>query len=135
VAEMEARGESVPRDAFGHFKLDAVNVGAWFTKQFAKLVSAEKTLVQKSGYFARSAPANVEDQRLIQGMVDLAVSSGLSGESGVVGHDEDQGDRLRTIEFTRIKGGKPLDIAQPWFTQLLKDLRQPVGRTLTPQHH
>ncbi len=67
--------------------------------------------MQKSGYFARSAPANVEDQRLIQGMVDLAVSSGLAGESGVVGHDEDQNDRLRTIEFTRIKGGKPLDIA------------------------
>ena len=30
VAEMEAKGESVPRDAFGHVMLDAVNPGKWF---------------------------------------------------------------------------------------------------------
>ena len=58
VQEMEAKGEEIPRDAFGHYKLDAVNVGQWFAKQFAKLLGAEKTLVQKSGYFARSAAAN-----------------------------------------------------------------------------
>ena len=134
VAEMEAKGESVPRDAFGHYKLDAVNVGQWFSKQFAKLIGAEKSLVQKSGYFARSAAANADDLRLIQGMVDLAVSCGLSGESGVIGHDEDQGDRLRAIEFSRIRGGKPLDIEQAWFGQLLRDLRQPRGRTLSSSH-
>jgi pyrophosphate--fructose-6-phosphate 1-phosphotransferase len=134
VAEMEANGESVPRDAFGHYKLDAVNVGQWFSKQFAKLIGAEKTLVQKSGYFARSAAANADDQRLILGMVDLAVSSALSGQPGVVGHDEDQGDRLRTIEFSRVRGGKPLDIEQPWFDQLLRDVRQPRGRTLSASH-
>src|SRR5690606_6230932 len=33
VAQMEAKGEAVPRDAFGHVKLDAVNPGAWFAKQ------------------------------------------------------------------------------------------------------
>ncbi|MGO8141120.1 hypothetical protein AB9F34_34590, partial [Rhizobium leguminosarum] len=41
--------------------------------QFANLLDAERSLVQKSGYFARSAPANGDDLRLIQSMVDLAV--------------------------------------------------------------
>ena len=63
VAEMLARGEEPQRDAFGHVKLDTVNPGAWFAKQFAELVGAEKTMVQKSGYFARSAAANDEDLR------------------------------------------------------------------------
>ena len=66
VEEMVARGEKVERDAFGHVKLDKVNVGDWFAKRLAKLVGAERTLVQKSGYFARSAAANEEDLRLIR---------------------------------------------------------------------
>ena len=52
MAELEARGEKVERDAFGHVKLDQVKVGDWFGKQFAKKIGADKTLVQKSGYFA-----------------------------------------------------------------------------------
>ena len=66
VAEMEARGEAVERDAFGHVKIDKINVGDWFSKRFAKLIGAERTLVQKSGYFARSAAANGEDLKLIR---------------------------------------------------------------------
>ncbi|HET9959147.1 MAG TPA: pyrophosphate--fructose-6-phosphate 1-phosphotransferase [Polyangiaceae bacterium] len=134
VKEMEAKGEDIPRDAFGHYKLDAVNVGQWFSKQFAKLLGAEKTLVQKSGYFARSAAANGDDLRLIQSMVDHAVECGLRGESGVIGHDEDRGGRLRAIEFPRIKGGKPFDIDQPWFNELLNDIRQPKGAHTNAGH-
>jgi len=48
VAEMTARGQEVPRDAFGHVKLDAVNPGKWFGEQFARMLGAEKVLVQKS---------------------------------------------------------------------------------------
>ena len=51
VAELQSRGQDVPRDAFGRVKLDAVNPGKWFGDQFAKMVGAEKVLVQKSGYF------------------------------------------------------------------------------------
>ena len=51
------------RDAFGHVKLDTIKVGDWFGKQFAKLIGADKTLVQKSGYFARSAAANAARSR------------------------------------------------------------------------
>merc|ERR1711971_339722 len=65
VAQLEARGESVPRDAFGHVKLDKVQPGAYFAKQFAEKLGAEKVLVQKSGYMARAAPANVADRAVI----------------------------------------------------------------------
>ena len=87
----------MPTDAFGHYKLDSVNVGNWFSKQFAKELGAEKALVQKSGYFARAAAANIDDLRLIKSMVDLAVDCGLRSEPGVIGHDDDQGHRLRAI--------------------------------------
>src|SRR5450432_726036 len=135
VREMEGVGETIPRDAFGHYKLDAVNVGYWFSKQFSRLLGAEKTLVQKSGYFARAAAANGEDLRLIQSMVDHAVECGLRGESGVIGHDEDRGGRLRAIEFPRIKGGKPFNVDEPWFDEMLKDIRQPRGRLLPVEKH
>jgi diphosphate-dependent phosphofructokinase len=134
VAELESRGEAIERDAFGHVKLDKVNVGAWFSKQFAKLIGAEKTLVQKSGYFSRAAAANVDDLRLIKSMVDLAVDCGLRGEGGVIGHDEDRGGRLRAIEFPRIKGGKPFDLSLPWYDELLKGVGQPFGTRVHVKH-
>lgn len=134
VHEMEAKGETVTRDAFGHVALDKIKVGDWFGKQFAKDVKADKTLVQKSGYFARSAAANAEDLKLIASMVDVAVDSALKGISGVVGHDEDQGGTLRAIEFPRIKGGKPFDIDTPWFNDMLKAIGQPKGKRLVAGH-
>ena len=136
VKEMEAKGETVPRDAFGHVKLDAVNPGKWFGQQFAEMLGAEKTLVQKSGYFARSAPSNVADLALIKSCVDYAVECAQRGESGVIGHDEDQENRLRAIEFARIKGGKPFDIAKPWFKELLAEIGQPAAAAAAlPDHH
>jgi diphosphate-dependent phosphofructokinase len=134
VGEMESRGEAVEKDAFGHVRLDKVNVGNWFSKQFAKLIGAEKTLVQKSGYFARAAAPGGDDLRLIKGMVDMAVDAGLRGQPGVIGHDEERGDVLRSIEFARIKGGKPFDIEKPWFTELLASIGQPRGKKSGPSH-
>ena len=136
VAEMQARGEEVPRDAFGHVKLDAVNPGKWFGSQFASLLGAEKTMVQKSGYYARAAAANKADLALIKSCTTLAVECALRGEAGVIGHDEDNGDRLRAIEFPRIKGGKPFDISEAWFVQLLKDIGQPAPvKAALAAHH
>ena len=119
VAEREAAGEAVKRDAFGHVKLDTINVGNWFSSQFGKLIKADRAMVQKSGYYARSAPANAKDRHLIHSMVDSAVQSALEGVSGVVGHDEGQGGKLRTIEFPRIKGGKHFDTNQKWFGEVM----------------
>jgi len=130
VAEMEAAGEPIPRDPFGHVKLDQIQPGQWFAKQFAGRLGAEKVLVQKSGYFARSAKADETDLLLIKSMTDYAVGCALRGISGVVGHDEEQGDQLRAIEFDRIKGGKPYNIQDAEFVQLLDKIGQPRTRAV-----
>ena len=124
VEEMKAKGEEVPVDAFGHVKLDAINPGKWFGNQFAKMIGAEKVLVQKSGYFARAAASNAEDLDLIKSCVDLAVECAMRKDSGVIGHDEDQNNVLRAIEFERIKGGKPFNTKFEWFQQMLKEIGQ-----------
>ena len=134
VKEMENAGEEIPRDAFGHIKLDAVNPGAWFGKQFAKLIGAEKVLIQKSGYYARAAASNKEDLDLIKACADIAIESALKGISGVVGHDEDQSNTLRAIEFNRIAGGKPFNIDELWFNELLSEIGQQKGTRLDTSH-
>ncbi len=127
VGQLEASGADVPRDPFGHVRLDDVNPGAWFAKQFAERLGAEKVMVQKSGYYSRAAAANDEDLRLIKSMTDYAVDCALRGEPGVIGHDEEAGNRLRAIEFDRIKGGKPFDITADWFAGLLTGIGQPAA--------
>lgn len=134
VRQKEARGEEIVRDAFGHVKLDTINPGQYFAKQFAQELGAEKVLVQKSGYFARAAAANTEDLRLIKSCVDKAVECAFAGESGVIGHDEGRHNVLRAIEFDRIKGGKPFDIDTDWFTELLADIGQPKGARVEVAH-
>jgi len=130
VAEREAAGADVTRDAFGHVKLDKINVGDWFAKQFAALLGAERSMVQKSGYYARSAPANSDDLRLIHSMVDLAVESALDGVSGVTGHDVERNGQLRTIEFERIKGGGHFDLNTAWFEAVMDE----IGQEFSPAH-
>ena len=131
VAEMEASGQEVARDAFGHVRLERVNPGEWFGKRFAEMLGAEKVLVQKSGYYARSAPANQYDLDLIRSMTDLAVECALAGRSGVIGNDEENGDVLTAIDFSRIKGGKPFDVTQQWYVDMLAAIGQgkpePIG--------
>lgn len=124
VKEMESSGEQIPRDAFGHVKLDAVNPGKWFGKQFAKMIGAEKTLVQKSGYYSRAAAANQQDLELIKNCTQKAVESAFEERSGVVGHDEDQNNILSLIDFNRIKGGKPYNHNQSCFQSLLQEIGQ-----------
>jgi pyrophosphate--fructose-6-phosphate 1-phosphotransferase len=104
VAAMEAAGEQVPRDPFGHVQLDKINPGQWFAGQFAAELGAQKVLVQKSGYFSRSAAANDADLALIRDCTTYAVDAALRGESGVVGQDEERGDELRVIEFGADRG-------------------------------
>ncbi len=134
IAELQARGEEIPMDAFGHPRLDKVNVGGWFAKQFAEMLGTEKTLVQKSGYFSRAAAANAADLRLIGACARKAVACALKGVGGVVGQDEDHGGRLAAIAFDRIRGGKPMDINDPDFTRLLKEIGQPKGGRVATKH-
>lgn len=124
VAELEAKGEQVPTDAFGHVKLDMINPGEWFAKQFAKGLESDRTLVQKSGYFARSAAPNDRDLALIKGSAMLAAECAIAGENGVIGMDYEANDELRLIDFKRIKGGREFDINQKWFTEMLTEIGQ-----------
>ena len=124
VKELESTGQKIERDAFGHVALDALNPGKWFAKHFTKNLLAEKTLVQKSGYFARSASPNKKDLDLIKLSCELAAISAKNGMSGVVGLDDNNNDEMGLIDFKRIKGGKPFDTNQKWFTSLLTEIGQ-----------
>jgi pyrophosphate--fructose-6-phosphate 1-phosphotransferase len=124
IREMESNGEEVPRDAFGHVRLDDINPGQWFAKQFANALNAEKVLVQKSGYFARSAKPNERDLELIKQSAFFGAEKAIMGESGVAGLDDDNGQKLRLIEFERIKGGKPFNEHVDWYQSMLKEIGQ-----------
>ena len=126
VAQMEAEGKSVPRDAFGHVKLDAINPGKYFADSFSALLGCEKVLVQKSGYFARAAPANAEDLELINKSCAVAVEMACKRVPGVVGMDENKDNELRCCEFPRIKGGKHFDITETWYVDMMAQLGQPI---------
>ena len=83
-----------------------------------------QVLVQKSGYYARAAPSNKEDLKLIKSTCEKAVQAAVARESGVVALDEDQGDVMRCIEFPRIKGGKPFNTGVEWFKTMLSEIGQ-----------
>jgi len=124
VQEMEAAGETLPRDAFGHVHLDKVNPGDWFARKLSTMIGAGKVMVQKSGYYSRSAAANDFDLALIKSMTDLAVETALTGASGVIGQDEEDNDTLKLIDFNRIAGAKPFNTNQPWFLKTLSEIGQ-----------
>ena len=124
VREMKNNGETIPEDAFGHVRLDEINPGQWFAKQFSGALNAEKTLVQKSGYFARSAKPNKRDLELIQNSAGLATEVALGHRSGVIGKDMDNDNKLGLIDFNRIKGGKPFDYKTEWYNDMLNEIGQ-----------
>jgi len=116
-------------------KLDAINPGKWFGDQFAKMLGAEKTLVQKSRLFRprrrrqrRRPPPDQELHRPRRGMRAPA------REWRDRRTTKTSGGILRAIEFPRIKGGKPFDPATPWFGELLAGIGQPQGATVHVQH-
>jgi len=127
LREIESSGEEVPRDAFGHVRLDEINPGQWFAKQFAAKLGAEKTLVQKSGYFARSSKANNRDIDLIKRSAFFGAEQALEGRSGLAGLDDDKNGELNLIDLERIKGGKPFDADLDWYRSMLVDIGQKKG--------
>ena len=128
IAEMKKRGEEVPVDAFGHPRLDKVNVGQYIGKRFGELLKAEKVQVFKSGYFARAAAPNKKDLGLIEKCARKAVECALTGVSGVVGPDENASAVIRACEFPRIKGGKPFNVRKGSFRKILSEIGQPKPR-------
>lgn len=131
VKEIEIEtGTAVARDAFGHVRLDEMNVGKWFSDHLKAGIKVDKILVQKSGYFARSAAPNAEDLELIRDSAAAAAAAALDGHSGVAGQDEDADNKMSIIDFSRIKGGKPFNIDEPWFGELLEEIGQPKGHRI-----
>ena len=124
VREMENNGEAIPRDAFGHVRLDEINPGQWFASQFSGRLKAKKTLVQKSGYFARSAKPNNRDLQLIKESAKFAAEFALDNKNGVVGRDIENQNKLGLINFDRIKGGKHFDYHEKWFIKILSEIKQ-----------
>ena len=123
IQETEKLGESILRDAFGHVRLDELNPGEWFAKQFGKRLNANKILVQKSGYFGRSAKANEADLRLIFEIADYAVKIGIEGGNGVIGWDEEDNNKLSCINFNRIKGGKLFNTSLDWYRKMINEIQ------------
>lgn len=125
IREKQATNETILYDAFGHPRLDDLNPGEWFGGKIKRRIGAEKVLVQKSGYFGRSAAPNKKDLALIKESAFAAAEYALDFKSGVAGLDEDAGDAMSCIDFKRIKGGKPFNFEEPWFKRLLSNIGQP----------
>ena len=124
VEEMKRNNEEIKQDAFGHIRLDDINSGQWFARQISKIIDTEKTLVQKSGYFSRSAAPNKKDIQLIKESASKAVQCALDCKSGVVGMDERDDGALSLIEFKRIKGGRVFDSQKDWFQKMVFEIGQ-----------
>ena len=123
IEDKRKLGLDIKTDAFGHVRLDEINPGIWFSDKLSKGVSADKVLIQKSGYFARSSASNNQDLKLIFDSVEMAIDCALNKQSGVIGID-DENNKLSCIDFKRIKGGKPFNYEVDWFIQMLTDIGQ-----------
>tara|TARA_Y100000768_G_scaffold360179_1_gene317235 strand:+ start:3374 stop:4576 length:1203 start_codon:yes stop_codon:yes gene_type:complete len=128
ISDLESKGTQVRRDAFGHVRLDEINPGKWYANKIADWTNAKKILVQKSGYFARSAAPNQNDISLIDKISDKAVDYALQKRSGVAGLSDDHGQNISCIDFTKIKGGKPFDYNQTWYLKMLNEIGQKKDR-------
>ena len=111
----------IKQDAFGHYRLDELNAGKWFAKYFKSKLLADKVLVQKSGYFARSSSPNKEDLELIFKLCDFAVESAILENNGVIGEDIENENKLTCIDFNRIRGDRPFDTSSKWFKEMSQD--------------
>lgn len=111
----------IKKDAFGHYRLDELNPGKWFAKYFKSKLLADKVLVQKSGYFARSSSPNKEDLDLIFKLCDFAVESAILEKNGVIGEDVENENKLTCIDFNRIRGDRPFETSSKWFKEMSQD--------------
>lgn len=121
----EEAGETIGSDAFGHPKLDHVRVGDWLADELTLLLDADRSLVVKSGYFARSGAAGPVDRALINRCCIVALRAALDRTSGIVGEDAEADDAITVIGFDRIHGGRRLDLDEIWVAGLLRTVGTP----------
>jgi len=121
ITEMKNNNEEIKYDAFGHVRLDEINPGKWFGNYFKNKLNADKILIQKSGYFARSSAPCRNDIKLINKSSALAVEMAINKKSGVVGLSEFT-ESIELINFREIRGNKPFDIKSEWFEGMIKEV-------------
>ena len=88
----------------------------------ADKIGAQKVLIQKSGYFARSSSPNKDDLKLIGESCKIVVDAISNGKSGVVGMDSLNDGKVSLIDFSRVKGGKLFDVSQDWYIKMQKNI-------------
>tara|TARA_B110000263_G_C15299376_1_gene507176 strand:- start:778 stop:1983 length:1206 start_codon:yes stop_codon:yes gene_type:complete len=116
-SELEAKDNTIDRDAFGHIKLDSIDTGRWLSKFLSKRMRVDKTLIQKSGYFSRSSAPNKHDLNYIFRICDFGFKEAIKGRSGLAAEDQ-RTNQLSCIDFNEIKGNKDLDTKSDWFRVL-----------------
>ena len=121
IADMKNNNEEIKYDAFGHVRLDEINPGKWFGNYFKNKLNANKVLIQKSGYFARSSEPCSNDIELINKSATFAVEMAIDKKSGVVGLSEST-NNIELIKFKEIKGNKPFDANCKWFEGMIKEV-------------
>jgi len=127
INEMKKNNEKIEYDAFGHVRIDEINPGMWFAKHFKDSLNADKVLVQKSGYFARSAAPNKTDIELIEKSANKAFECAINKESGVIGIHEIS-NKIECINFSEIKGGKKFDVKSNWFVELYEEINKSIQK-------
>ena len=127
INEMKKNNEKIEYDAFGHVRIDEINPGMWFAKHFKDSLNADKVLVQKSGYFARSAAPNKTDIELIEKSANKAFECAINKESGVIGIHEIS-NKIECINFSEIKGGKKFDVKSNWFVELYEEINESIQK-------
>ena len=127
INEMKKNNEKIEYDAFGHVRIDEINPGMWFAKHFKNSLNADKVLVQKSGYFARSAAPNKTDLELIEKSANKAFECAINKESGVIGIHEIS-NKIECINFSEIKGGKKFDVKSNWFVELYEEINESIQK-------
>ena len=127
INEMKKNNEKIEYDAFGHVRIDEINPGMWFAKHFKDSLNADKVLVQKSGYFARSAAPNKTDIELIEKSANKAFECAINKESGVIGIHEIS-NKVECINFSEIKGGKKFDVKSNWFVELYEEINESIQK-------
>ena len=51
------------------------------------------------------------------------MKSAIKKQSGVVGWDENNNNKLSCIDFARIKGGKPFDTSLDWYKKMMNEIQ------------
>ena len=124
IEEAGERGRRATRSAT--CRLDTINPGAWFAKQFAERLGAEKVMVQKSGYFSRSAarqrrgpaPHQVDDRPTPSSAPCAArpASSATTRRTATASRrSSSRASRATSRSTSRSR----------WYTELLADIGQP----------